>query len=361
MAVLWLLRLIALAAMFTGIGLLVNNIGRRVYERRPNPYTTRAASTAPEPYQPRFSNLFAAILAAVGFVFTGLFFSAVYVPATSIAVVENTTTGHFSVISSGIHVWPLQSDLVPFASKTTTYSLRQQRIEIGTQNDDENDNVATGVASGSNSPGNPVVYIQARGWAIPNKDRLITLHRRYGHDYLDTWVERNWVTAVKTVQGQEPYDYLIKSRQAFADAVETTLQSQLLDSDNTPLVEVSQLAVTNFDFDKQTNQQLHETAKKQFEQQRAREDVAIATQNQAKQKVQAQTKVIEAQKAADARRIQAGAEADAVRAINDAIREQGESYLQLQWIEKWNGTLPQVQTGSGNGTLLQLPMPANVR
>lgn len=307
--------------------------------------------------KPEFPSMKKYILGGVAaFLFSllglGVWGSAKYIPATSVGVVENTTTGSFSTIGPGIHVWPLQSNLVPFASKVTEYSLKRQRIEIGI--DPETENAPVGIAAGSNSPGNPAVYIQARGWATPNQDNVIILHRRYGGDYQNVWVERNWVTAVKSVQGQYPYDYLIKSRQKFADEVEQTLQAQMYEGDE-QLVEVSQLAVTNFEFDGRIQEQLQQTAQKQFETQRAREEVEIAKQQQEKAKVEAETRLQVAEKDAESKVAAARGEAEAVRLVNEAIAQQGTAYLTLKWIERWDGILPKIQTGEGTGTLLQLP------
>jgi regulator of protease activity HflC (stomatin/prohibitin superfamily) len=340
MLVLILLRLIAFVVLVGAIAL----IGQNLYAKSSGNKTT-----------PIMKLRWASLIALGSFIGLGVLMSAVYIPATSKAVVENTVTGNFKVIGSGIHIWPLQPDLIPFASKTTKYSMRQQRIEIGT--DEAESGQVQGISAGSDSPGNPAVYIQARGWATPNTDFLIELHRRYGSDYADTWVERNWVTAVKTVQGKYPYDYLINNRQAFADEVEKVLQEQLFDNLNQPLVEVSQLAVTNFDFSANIQSQLDSTAQKQFETQRAKEQVEIARQEQEKVKVDAESRLLAAKKDAETQVTKAQAEAQAIRLVNEAIQAQGAAYLQYQWIQKWSGNLPQFQAGESSNTLFQVPLP----
>jgi len=53
----------------------------------------------------------------------------------------------------------------------------------------------------------------------------------------------------------------------------------------------------------------------------------------------------------------AKAEAEAIKAQAEAINKQGGAeYVQLKWIEKWNGTLPTTQLAAGGATpLIQLP------
>lgn len=330
MLLIWLMRLFFIVLFFGGAALAVFAFMEAV---------------------PRRLAKLAAVGAVIGFFGFFWMMSATYVPGTQKAVVENTASGSFEVIGPGVHVWPLQPDLVPFMSKVTKYSLKQQQIEIGTEKDSK------GVSAGSGSAGNPTVYIQARGWVTPNPtdSQLITLHKLYGTDYANGWVERNWVTAVKAVQGAHPYDYLIGNRDDMATEVEEALQDQLLDSDGVPIVTVSQLAITNFDFDASINTQLDEVAKKEFERQKALADIEIARQQQAAQQVQAETRLAVAQKDAESAIAKARGEAEAVRLVNEAITQQGEGYVDLKAVEKWNGELPTYMLGNGALPFLTIP------
>lgn len=329
MLVIWLLRLLMVAFFFGGIALVVMSISSR------NPSNG---------LRPMNAVRTGAILGVLGFFGFFWLMSATYVPGTHMAVVENTTTGNFKVIGPGIHVWPMQPNLVPFTSKVTQYNMRRTRIEIGTEDVDEGQK--KGVPAGSSSAGNPTVYIEARGWATPNPALLVELHRRYGSDYANSWVERNWVTAIKAVQGQHPYDYLIGNRDRMATEVEEELQDQLFDDGKQPLVYVSQLAITNFDFDNAINQQLDEVANKEFERQRANADIEIARQQQEAEKVKAETRLAVATKDAEAAIAKARGEAEAVRLVNEAISSQGREYIDLKALEKWDGKLPVNMYGS---------------
>lgn len=270
--------------------------------------------------------------------------SAVYVPATSAAVVENTATGNFKQIGPGLHIWPLQPNLTPFMSKTTVYNMRREKIEIGEE--------GAGIPSGSASAGNPTVFIKARGWASPNPDKLIELHKKYGADYANNWVEQNWITAAKTVQGQHPYDYLVNNREGMANEIEVALQKQLVDDDEKPLVLVSQLAITNFDFEAQIQQLLKDVAAKEFERQKAIEDKEIALQQQAAEQVKADTRYNVAVKDGETTKAVAAAEAEAIR-LKYSNQEMSDAYLRKIWIEKWDGKLPVLSGGSGQ--ILNMP------
>lgn len=269
--------------------------------------------------------------------------SAVYVPATSAGVVENTSTGSIKVIGSGVHIFPMQPNLVPLMSKTTVYNMRRQKIEIGEE--------GAGIPSGSGSPGNPTVFIKARGWASPNPEKLAELHRQYGSDYANNWVEQNWITAAKTIQGKYPYDHLINNRENMANEIEAQLQAQLIDDDEKPFVIVSQLAITNFDFEDRIKTLLAEVAQKEFDRQKAVEDKEIALMQAEAEQVKAETRLAVALKDGETTKAQAAAEAEAIR-LKYSSQEMSDAYLRKIWIEKWDGKLPVI---ADNGNMLNIP------
>ena len=59
---------------------------------------------------------------------------AVYMPATSAAVIENTFRGSLFVLDPGTWVWPFEPRLMPMVTRVTIYDLRDQVIEIGAFN-----------------------------------------------------------------------------------------------------------------------------------------------------------------------------------------------------------------------------------
>jgi regulator of protease activity HflC (stomatin/prohibitin superfamily) len=286
------------------------------------------------------------------------------VPPTHRAVVENTWSGEFHVLTGGTHVFPIGEGkhLVPLLNRVTKYDLRQQQIKIGNEPAMEG-----GVSADSNSPGRPVVFFVGTGWAAPNPDTLIQLHRRYGPGYLDNWVERVWQSELKAIQGERPYNYVGDNRIAFQNEVEISLQMQLVDvGTEDPLVIVSQLAVSDYDFSNEVNQFLDAVAQKQFEQQQAQQNVRIAEQVQRETIIRAQTTysetvrlaeadkkkvVLEAEAHAESKMLDAEAEAFRIQAEREATAEgvrkvqaalaSSPEYLMYKKLVEWNGGVPQ--------------------
>ncbi|GEM_PF-6013301 len=74
----------------------------------------------------------------------------------------------------------------------------------------------------------------------------------------------------------------------------------------------------------------------------AKKAVETAEQNRLQAQIDAERRVIEAQ-----------AEADEKRIIAESLLE-NPAILELEWIKKWNGILPEVMTGDGGGFILDL-------
>lgn len=306
-----------------------------------------------------------------------IFFGAgtVTVSPTEMAVLENSVTGELSVLTPGTYVWPFYPRTTPFITHAVTYDMRRQIIEIGGQ-----DLKAQGVQADSNSPGRPVVYFWARGWTAPNPEKLTTLHKRYGAKYADDWVERVWVSSLKAVQGQNPYDYVGNNRIDMQDGVEAALQTQLLDDDGEPLVFVSQLAIVDFGYDDALENYLNEINAKEFQRKQAEQQIAINSLNQQAEKIAADTRFINAtrdaegaaqvlQTAADAEAYQITALADAnayqIKVEYDAkadgiallIKALGgpEAYLKYVNATQWDGKLPFYMFGETPLPFLNVP------
>jgi len=311
----------------------------------------------PEPQRPARTKIMAvyAVMIIVGGLMLVALSGATQVPATHVAVVENTWTGQFFELGPGTHIFPFEPRLWPLVTSVTKYDLRRQIIEIGGQPVRE-----VGVQADSNSPGRPVVYFYGRGWGYPNKAKIIELHRRYGPRYLDDWVERVWVSSLKAIQGERPYDFVGNYRVQFQNLVEEALQQELLAEDGEPIVFVSQLAIVDFDFSPEVNAFLDQVAQKQFEKQQAEQEVRIAEQQQKATLIRAQTtysetvrlaeaekekRIREAEGQAEAQKTLADArayeikakyqaEADGIRLVQEAV-SQAPDYLTYQKQRVW--------------------------
>ena len=301
---------------------------------------------------------------------------AVYVPATSNAVIENTLTGDLFVLGPGTRVWPLEPRLTPLVTKVTLYDLRDQVIEIGGQPVKQ-----AGVEASSSSPGRPIVYFYARGWAKANPDKLIELHRRRGTDWADAWVEKVWVTALKNVQRVTAYDYVGTDPLEFTRLVESGLQAELVDVDGEPIIFVSQLAIADYDYADEVNSYLDKVAQLEFSRQEEVNRERVVLQQQKNKQIEADTDFNVKKRAAEAYRIEIEtraegdataqklaadaeayeierkytAEAEGVTKLQLALAASPEAYLDYLRATQWDGQLP-TWWMPGNGET-PLPVP----
>lgn len=289
-----------------------------------------------------------------------------------IGVVENNWTGQMYPLRSGTHVWPFSRRLVPIVTKVTTYSLSEQLIEIGAPPKDaqapegQSLTQAYGIPSASSSPGQPVVFIYGRGYATVNPEAIVELHRRYGQEYDDAWVEPQWVSTIKEVQGRYPFDYLKEKRGEMQNEVEAELQAQLVSEDSeTPLVYVSQLAIRDYDYTADVNSYLNTVAQREFARQEQEAQREVNLQEQEARKIKAETEYLVQVRAAEAQRdsriaeaegeaerqkqladaqayetrVTYQAEAEGIEQVVRALRGSGE-YTEYIRAQTWDGTLP---------------------
>lgn len=299
---------------------------------------------------------------------------ATQIPATHMAVVENTWTGQLYTLGPGTHIWPFEPRLTPLVTKVSAYDLRRQIIVIGAFDERGNPNLDSGVRADSNSPGRPTVDFWGRGWAYPNPETLVELHRKYGATYLDTWVERVWISSLKATQGSRPYDFVGNYRAQFENLVEESLQQQLTIEGRAPLVFVSQLSVVNFEFDPNIEGYLNTVAQKEFERQGAEQDILINQKKQEAAEIAVETQYIITKRTAEAEKAKRiaeaegqgqaqerladatayeilkkyEAEAEGIEKVQQALADASESYLEYRRILQWSGDVP---TYWGGGAL----------
>ncbi len=307
-----------------------------------------------------------------------------YIAPTHVGVVENSFSGSIKSLRPGTHFFPIEPKLVPFVTRVYSYSLRQQQVEIGVPQKGV-EFQQTAVEADSSSPGRPAVYFYARGWAAPNPELVAELHRKYGPDYLRGWVEKNWISILKSVQGRNEYNYVGSDRVGFQSEVEKHLQEALLiklagDQPPIPLVVVSQLAVVNYAFSNATEQFLQTVQKVEFDRQQAATQIEVNKKQQDAERISVETSYIvevrNAERDRDARIARATGEAQGVILAADAekyriqeiyvaesegilkvqqsLAQSPEAYLEYQKNKQWNGELPQYMLGSGVVPFLDL-------
>lgn len=154
-----------------------------------------------------------------------------------------------------------------------------------------------------------------------------TIYKTIGSDYYNTVVTPCIHEALKTVTAKYDAEDIIGSRAKLANEVETMLASKLKEYN----IELVSTAIEDLDFTDSFTQ--------------AVEDKQVAAQNKLKAQTQAEQKIIEAEASAKSKLIAAEAEAKANSTISKSLTD---DILYQQWLDKWNGELPQVAGSDAN-------------
>ena len=139
--------------------------------------------------------------------------------------------------------------------------------------------------------------------------------------------------AFKSVTAHYTSEELITKRQEVSDTIQRQLQDKLAQFDIT----VSNISLVNFGFSKAYQDAIE----------------AKVTATQQKQKAEQDLERIKVEAAS--RIAQAKGEAEAIQIQASAIQSQGgQAYVQLQWIEKWNGQMPNTVVNGSQGMMLNV-------
>lgn len=137
----------------------------------------------------------------------------------------------------------------------------------------------------------------------------------------------------KTVTAHYTSEELVTKRSIVSDEIQTMLKNKVAPFN----IDVSGISLVNFGFS--------------AEYQKAIEQKVIATQQTAK----AEQDLARIKVEAASRIAQAEGEAKAIAIQASAIQSNGgQNYVQLQWIEKWNGQLPTTVLNGSNGMMLNM-------
>ena len=139
--------------------------------------------------------------------------------------------------------------------------------------------------------------------------------------------------AFKSVTGHYTSEELVTKRQEVSDTIQQRLAEKLAPFDIT----VSTISLVNFGFS--------------ADYQKAIEQKVIATQQTAKAEQDLRRIQVEAQ----SRVAQAKGEAEAIAIQAQAIQSNGgQNYVQLEWIKRWNGKLPDTVVNGQSGMMLNV-------
>jgi len=158
------------------------------------------------------------------------------------------------------------------------------------------------------------------------KERAFELYKTVGTDYEKILIKPLAQESMKTTTAKYTAEELITKRTEVANTLTETLQEKLEEKG----IVVENVSIVNLNFSAAYNNAIEQ---KQVAEQEAKK----AQQELEKTKIEAEKKVVEAQATADAKIIQAQAEAEAARVQKSELTK---DLLQLRWIEKWDGKLP---------------------
>jgi len=155
-------------------------------------------------------------------------------------------------------------------------------------------------------------------------NKLSYLIRNVGIRNVESKIVKPQVESIlKNEIGKYKGEELISNRTVIQQSVENQLRKNL-DSYGINIVSIN---IKNIDFD--------DTFEKVISEKVAAEQQLLTA------KTEAEKLKVASQGTADAKKIEADAEAYSIQVVNDAIKAlDSDSYVRLQWINKWNGQLP---------------------
>lgn len=166
-----------------------------------------------------------------------------------------------------------------------------------------------------------------------NAGKVPHIYKEFGLDVDNKVLGPAINEAFKSVTAKYTSEELVTKRQVVSDEIQTMLKSKVAPFD----IDVSGISLVNFGFS--------------AEYQKAIEQKVIATQQTAK----AEQDLARIKVEAASRIAQAEGEAKAIAIQASAIQSQGgQNYVQLQWIEKWDGKLPSTVLNGSNGMMLNM-------
>ena len=164
-------------------------------------------------------------------------------------------------------------------------------------------------------------------------DKVPHIYKEYGLNVDEKVLGPAINEAFKSITAKYTSEELVTKRQIVSDEIQTMLKSKVAPFD----IDVSGISLVNFGFS--------------AEYQKAIEQKVIATQQTAK----AEQDLARIKVEAASRIAQAEGEAKAIAIQASAIQSNGgQNYVQLQWIEKWDGKLPSTVLNGSNGMMLNM-------
>ncbi len=208
------------------------------------------------------------------------------------------------VLSDGLHF------TIPFIERVVKFDARTQKEQVQ--------------ADSASKDLQQIDATIALNYSI-SRDKVDVVYRDLGLNYRTTIVEPKLQESVKTVTARFTAEELITRRPEVKEQIITEIRNKLT-PDN---ILVEDVNIVNFGFSKDFTSAIEE---KQLAEQRAKK----AQNDLERVKIEAQQQVTQAQAAAESQKLQQ-------QTLNDLL-------LKKQFIEKWDGKMPQVM-GSGSNII----------
>lgn len=260
------------------------------------------------------------------------------VPAGYVAVQYNMNGGvKDEVLTQGWH-------LVSPTTKTTLYTIgiEQSYLTAGDSGDSEGDESFT--ASSTEGKAMTIDLTFTYQYQAENVTDVFTRFKgQSGKDVRDSFIKPNIVSWTKEVIARYKVSDILGEERANVNLALTDYLSEKFEKYG---ITISNVSLINIEVDEETRQAINAkiTAQQNAETQSINNQTNID-----KAAAEAQVKLTQAQAEADAKMIQAEAEAKANELLQQSLTDK---ILRQEYIDKWNGELPDIVTGDDSMSLM---------
>lgn len=260
------------------------------------------------------------------------------VPAGYVAVQYNMNGGvKDEVLTQGWH-------LVSPTTKTTLYTvgIEQSYLTAGNNGDSEGDESFS--ASSSEGKAMQIEMTFTYQYQADSVNDVFTRFKgQSGKDVRDSFIKPNIISWTKEVIARYKVSDILGEERASVNIALTEYLSEKFEKYG---ITISNVSLSNIEVDEETRQAINAkiTAQQNAETQSINNQTNID-----KAAAEAQVKLTQAQAEADAKMIQAEAEAKANELLQQSLTDK---ILRQEYIDKWNGELPDIMTGDDSMSLM---------
>lgn len=260
------------------------------------------------------------------------------VPAGYVAVQYNMNGGvKDEVLTQGWH-------LVSPTTETTLYTvgIEQSYLTAGNNGDSEDDESFS--ASSSEGKAMQIEMTFTYQYQADSVNDVFTRFKgQSGKDVRDSFIKPNIISWTKEVIARYKVSDILGEERASVNIALTEYLSERFEKYGITIANVS---ISNIEVDEETRQAINAkiTAQQNAETQSINNQTNID-----KAAAEAQVKLTQAQAEADAKMIQAEAEAKANELLQQSLTDK---ILRQEYIDKWNGELPDIMTGDDSMSLM---------